>query len=90
MPQSAVQRAAAFGRLCDGESRSAAGPREVTWEPAPEDRGWLKCVPRRRCGDPLDIMVLMDAPAHVGCLIEVRIIGVIMAKQTEKAKQFYF
>jgi len=37
-------------------------------------------------GDPLDIMVLMDAPAHVGCLIEVRIIGVIEAKQTEDGK----
>jgi inorganic pyrophosphatase len=23
-------------------------------------------------GDPLDIMVLMDAPAHVGCLMDVR------------------
>src|ERR1700755_3086413 len=34
-------------------------------------------------GDPLDIMLLMDAPAHVGCLIEARIIGVIEAKQTE-------
>src|ERR1700730_1216613 len=34
-------------------------------------------------GDPLDIMVLMDAPAHVGCLIDVRIIGIINAKQTE-------
>src|SRR6266853_6415967 len=34
-------------------------------------------------GDPLDIMVLMDAPAHVGCLIEVRIVGIIEAKQTE-------
>src|SRR5260370_244216 len=34
-------------------------------------------------GDPLDILVLMDAPAHVGCLIEVRIIGVIKAEQTE-------
>ena len=33
-------------------------------------------------GDPLDIMVLMDAPAHVGCLIEVRIIGVIEAKES--------
>ena len=28
-------------------------------------------------------MVLMDAPAHVGCLIEVRIIGIITAEQTE-------
>ena len=34
-------------------------------------------------GDPLDILVLMDAPAHVGCLIDVRIIGVIEAEQTE-------
>src|SRR5438067_10519405 len=34
-------------------------------------------------GDPLDILVLMDAPAHVGCLIEVRIIGVITAEQVE-------
>src|ERR1700732_1001652 len=37
-------------------------------------------------GDPLDIMVLMDAPAHVGCLIDVRIIGVIEAKQTQDGK----
>jgi inorganic pyrophosphatase len=37
-------------------------------------------------GDPLDIMVLMDAPAHVGCLIEVRIIGIIEAEQTQKGK----
>ena len=28
-------------------------------------------------------MVLMDAPAQVGCLIEVRIIGIIIAEQTE-------
>lgn len=34
-------------------------------------------------GDPLDIMVLMDAPAHPGCLIEVRLIGIIEAEQTE-------
>ena len=37
-------------------------------------------------GDPLDIMVLMDAPAHVGCLMEVRIIGIIEAEQTEHGK----
>ena len=37
-------------------------------------------------GDPLDILVLMDAPAHVGCLIEVRIIGIINAKQSEDGK----
>jgi inorganic pyrophosphatase len=34
-------------------------------------------------GDPLDILVLMDAPAHVGCLIDVRIIGIITAEQIE-------
>jgi inorganic pyrophosphatase len=37
-------------------------------------------------GDPLDILVLMDAPAHVGCLIEVRIIGIIEAEQSEGGK----
>ncbi|HZU27372.1 MAG TPA: inorganic diphosphatase [Bryobacteraceae bacterium] len=34
-------------------------------------------------GDPLDVLVLMDAPAHVGCLLDVRIIGVIKAEQTQ-------
>src|SRR6476661_7674647 len=37
-------------------------------------------------GDPLDIMVLMDAPAHVGCLIQVRIVGIINADQTEDGR----
>src|SRR5580658_6333406 len=37
-------------------------------------------------GDPVDIMVLMDAPAHVGCLIDVRIIGIIDAEQTQAGK----
>jgi inorganic pyrophosphatase len=37
-------------------------------------------------GDPLDIMVLMEMRAHVGCLMEVRIIGVIQAEQTQDGK----
>ena len=37
-------------------------------------------------GDPIDIMLLMDAPTHVGCILEARIIGVIEAKQTEEGK----
>src|SRR5690242_7623940 len=37
-------------------------------------------------GDPLDILVLMDAPAHAGCLIQVRLIGIIRAEQTEEGK----
>lgn len=37
-------------------------------------------------GDPLDVIVLMDEPAHVGCLVTVRIIGVIKLVQTENGK----
>lgn len=35
-------------------------------------------------GDPVDVMVLMDEPAHVGCLLHVRVIGVIEAEQTQQ------
>src|SRR5665213_2483210 len=38
-------------------------------------------------GDPLDILVMMDAPAHVGCLIDVRIIGLISAEQSQDGKK---
>jgi len=34
-------------------------------------------------GDPLDVLVLMDAPAFTGCLVPVRFIGVIEARQDE-------
>jgi inorganic pyrophosphatase len=37
-------------------------------------------------GDPLDVMVLMDEPAHVGCVLAVRLIGIIEAQQTEQGK----
>lgn len=37
-------------------------------------------------GDPLDVMVLMDEPAHVGCVLEVRLLGLIEAEQTEDGK----
>lgn len=37
-------------------------------------------------GDPLDIIVLMDEPAHVGCLLKIRIVGVFRVEQTEKGK----
>src|SRR6266404_1965192 len=37
-------------------------------------------------GDPLDVMVLMDEPAHVGCLVDIRVIGVIQAIQTQNHK----
>ncbi len=38
-------------------------------------------------GDPIDIMILMDEPAHVGCLVTVRLIGVIEAEQEEDGKR---
>ena len=37
-------------------------------------------------GDPVDVLVLMDEPAFVGCLIPSRLIGVIAAEQTEAGK----
>ena len=37
-------------------------------------------------GDPIDVMVLMDEPAHVGCVLDVRLIGVMEATQTEDGK----
>jgi inorganic pyrophosphatase len=33
-------------------------------------------------GDPLDILVIGDEPAVVGCIVDVRILGVIKAEQT--------
>ena len=45
-------------------------------------------IPRTRGddGDPLDVMVLMEEPAHIGCLLQVRILGVLIADQTEGKK----
>jgi inorganic pyrophosphatase len=37
-------------------------------------------------GDPLDVLVLMDEPAFVGCLVQARLLGVIEAKQSEDGK----
>jgi inorganic pyrophosphatase len=38
-------------------------------------------------GDPLDVIVLMDEPAHVGCLLHVRLVGVLELVQTEDGKK---
>lgn len=37
-------------------------------------------------GDPIDVLVLMDAPAFPGCVIESRLIGVIEGEQREDGK----
>ena len=43
-------------------------------------------VPRTRAedGDPVDVLVLMDEPAFVGCLLQCRIIGIIEGEQGRK------
>lgn len=38
-------------------------------------------------GDPVDVLVMMDAPAHVGCLVEIRLIGVISAEQVKEGRK---
>lgn len=37
-------------------------------------------------GDALDILILMDEPAFVGCLVPAKLIGVIEAEQTEEGQ----
>jgi inorganic pyrophosphatase len=39
-------------------------------------------------GDPLDLLVLMDAPVPSGCILRCRLIGVIEARQKEKGKSW--
>src|SRR5262245_61465381 len=48
----------------------------------PFDFGYVPGT-RGEDGDPLDVMVLMDEAAFVGCLVEARLIGVIEAEQKE-------
>ena len=37
-------------------------------------------------GDPLDVLVLLEAPSFAGCLLPVRLLGVFEAKQTHEGK----
>jgi inorganic pyrophosphatase len=38
-------------------------------------------------GDPIDVLLLMDAPAFPGCVIDSRLIGVIEGEQIENGKK---
>ena len=51
----------------------------------PYDFGFIPST-RGGDGDPVDVLVLMDEPAFVGCLAAVRLLGVLEAEQTEKGK----
>jgi inorganic pyrophosphatase len=48
----------------------------------PFDFGFVPST-RAQDGDPLDVLVLMDAPVSPGCVVLSRLIGVIEAEQTE-------
>ena len=52
----------------------------------PLDFGFVPST-RAQDGDPLDILVLNDEPGQIGVLVEVRLIGVIEAEQTEDARR---
>ena len=39
-------------------------------------------------GDPLDVLILMEKPSFVGCLVPVRLLGVLEAEQTQEGKTF--
>ena len=49
----------------------------------PYDYGFIPAT-RGGDGDPLDILIIMDAPAFPGCVITARLIGAIKAEQTER------
>ena len=49
----------------------------------PYDFGFIPST-RGEDGDPLDVLVLMDDPAPVGCVLTVGLIGAIEAEQREK------
>jgi len=48
------------------------------------------CIPATRAadGDPLDVLVLGEDALFTGCLVTVRLVGVIQAEQTEHGKTF--
>src|SRR5262245_36069148 len=35
-------------------------------------------------GDPLDVIVLLDAPVQVGCVVQARLVGILEAEQQER------
>jgi inorganic pyrophosphatase len=48
----------------------------------PFDFGFLPGT-RGPDGDPVDVLVLLDAPTPMGCIVEVRLLGVIKAEQKD-------
>ena len=51
----------------------------------PFDFGFIPST-RGGDGDPLDVLVLMDEPAFVGCLVPARLVGVVEGEQVEEGE----
>ena len=51
----------------------------------PCDFGFIPST-RAEDGDPLDVLLLMDEPAFLGCVVPARLVGVLEAEQTEESK----
>jgi inorganic pyrophosphatase len=51
----------------------------------PYDFGFVPAT-KAEYGDPLDVLVLTDEALFPGCLVEVKLVGVIEAEQTEKGE----
>jgi inorganic pyrophosphatase len=51
----------------------------------PYDFGWIPGT-RAEDGDPLDVLILTEAALFPGCLLTVRLIGVLRAHQIERSK----
>ncbi len=67
---------------CDCMELSTVLPEGMTF---PYDFGFIPST-LGDDGDPLDVLILMDAPVFPGCVITARPIGVIQAKQKEKGE----
>ena len=48
----------------------------------PYDFGFIPST-KGQDGDPLDILLLMDDPAPMGCVIRTRVVGAIEAEQSD-------
>jgi len=53
----------------------------------PYDFGFIPCT-LAEDGDPIDVLILMDQSTFTGCVIEVRLLGVIEAKESAQGKTF--
>jgi inorganic pyrophosphatase len=51
----------------------------------PYDFGFIPAT-RAEDGDPVDVLVLMEEPTFCGCVVPVRLLGVIQAEQTHQGK----